>query len=175
MDLAVQERLRNEKTLDLIMYFASGEGIQALPGGEAELILTLAVAVVEYLNGDITKIPSLPYIATDNRWSYKFNAEVELVFQSNSKNIDPELVIALRDILHVEWQRDYGESWWESPIRWYLVFGRQNYGSTFYLTHAKVKEIEENLRGNIAANTVGHLKQIGGLMRKNILAAEAVN
>ena len=173
MNLAIQEGPFGEKIFEVILYFASEEGVKPLPNNEAGLLLPLAGAVVECLGGDVKKIPSPHDLAIDDFWLNRVNKEVELVIQNNPKNFSIELIAALTGMLRVEWKHDYGESWWESSIRGYLAFGEISRTRTFYLTHAKVMEIKELLQGNIAPNVAEHCKQIGLLMRKRIIENSA--
>ena len=159
------------RILNVLLFYASEEGRQSLPNDEQNILLSLAGATVEYLSGDTTQVPQASRIFGDDTWTSRVNKVVGQVLDQNKKELSLELTSALKNILHIEWKSDHGEKWWETDIRWWLMFRQTGMASTFSLTHPEVLQIQNVIKPNITPTDLEHCKQIGLLMRKHILAA----
>ena len=173
MDIAWNQKWEYDgRIFNALLFFASEEGMQFLPNGEAEILAPLAAATVEYLGGDASKVPAIIH-SYDYYWWKQLNDAVKKSLNTNSRNLDEPLKTFLCELLTVEWKSDHGESWWESGVRSKLEFRQLGFGSTFSLTHPEVLKIQENIKSHITPADLEHCKQIGLLMRKRILTARA--
>ncbi len=155
------------EVFETILFLTSEEGMKPIPNGEAEILLEMAAALVEYLGGDVSNIPDSNAIAFDASWTQRVNSEVKLVLERNSKHLNPALLQTLCDLLKVKWKHDHG-SWWESNIRYCLMSRQRALGNTFFLVVPAAQRIRENIKKVMDSDTVEHCKQIGILMRKYI-------
>lgn len=151
-----------------ILFFASEEGTKPIPNSEREILLEIAAAVTEYLGGNVGNIPQPIHIPINDYWWQTLNRVAEEALKQNSKRLNPALVEMLSNLLKVGWEHDHGESWWESSIRWHLMFGQRGMDKVFYLTVPEVQGVRENIQKTLDTDTVEHCKQIGTLMRKYI-------
>ena len=158
----------NSDVLDLIMYFASEEGINYFSRQEERILLPMASATVLYLGGDVGKIPSPNLLSMVRGWTERLNESVERSLELNVKLMKPALVEALRDLLHVEWKNERRDIWWESGIHFRLMFVPTNLSGNFYFSHAEVVNIQNKIVGRLDADTLEHCKNIGLLMKDQL-------
>lgn len=167
--LDLDDEIRYEiRVFDLILFFASEEGIKPLPNSEAGLLLEMARATMEYLGGEINKVPSPDGIPWVDGWPVEFDQAIKLALKQNDKHLNSALVKALDRLLTVEWKNDHGEKWWESGIRPHLIFRQRGMDNTFYLTVPTVAKVRKNIEKYFDADALEHCTQIGILMRKYI-------
>lgn len=157
------------RVFDLILFIASEEGTSPIPSSETEILLEMAVAVSEYLVGDIKKIPGPNdlILGLDGGWTGWVNQKIEEALQQNSKHLNPALVEALKHLLTIEWRSERDDSYWTSGVKSQLRFRQRGFRGTFYLTVPDALAAREDLT-RLDADTVEHCKQIGLLMRKYI-------
>ena len=158
------------RVFNAILYFASEEGAQSLPNSEEDILLNMARAVVQYCGGDKEEAPSCtgPY---NPNWDQRLDEAVDRALKNN--DLGPDLTPILKHLLNVEYRSDeLGESSWQSGMRNELLFMQRGMGETFSLTHPKVLSIQQNIKLHMTPADLEHCKQIGLLMRKNILAAK---
>ena len=165
-----------QKVFNMILFFASEKGMKPLPNSEEGLLLNMTAAVAEYLGSDSEKIPTPGYLFLDSNWTRRINQEIDRALLQNNKLINPSLAEALGNLLRTEWKTDHGESWWESGVRYQLMFRQRGFHETFCLTVPEIQATRENLE-RLDADTVEHCRQIGTLMRKYIARdlSEATN
>lgn len=158
-----------EKIFNTILFFASEEGMRSLPNSEEAILLCLARAVVEYCGGNKETVPTRTGPYSPN-WTRSLDEAVGQAVKS--KSLGQDMSIALEYILQAEYGSDcLSKDSWKSGVYDQLQFRQIGFGETFCLTHPEVLEIQENISSHMTPADLEHCKQIGLLMRKNILAA----
>lgn len=171
MDQFHLRRLAREfekRVFGVILYFASEEGTISLPSNEAGILVPFAYAVVEYSGGRTEEMPTSPnYLVWVDNWTDHVNEAVESALAENKKEFSSQLAMALKDLLSVKWQSDHGESWWTSGIERQAIV-KPGFTNHFYISHADVLAIQNDMGKNMAPSDLEHCKQVGLLMRKHI-------
>lgn len=158
------------KVFDLLLFYASEEGRKPLPKKEHYLVLELTAALREYLMSDGESVlQASDFTPMIDNWIRNANQDSREALDQGGGKMNPALVQVLREFSHIEWQHDYGESWWQSGMRFELsrVY-KGGYDKTFCLTVPFVEKVKQNIVRNLDADTVNHCREIGKLMRKYI-------
>lgn len=164
--MGVQEEARfRQVVLEGLLYLASGRGANPMSSQEEFLISELVSGVYEYITGEeLTNIH--PVVLDRHSWTRMCNKRLEVLEHQNKFN--SVLADAIKSWAHISWCHDHGESWWESGIRYWLMYGSHNrMQPTFEFTVPKSREIEEGLK-KIDPDTLRHVENIAEIMKKYI-------
>ncbi|HEY4474595.1 MAG TPA: hypothetical protein VJC06_01585 [Candidatus Paceibacterota bacterium] len=151
--------------LEGLLYLASDRGANPIPSKEDFLISELVSGVCEYITGE--EIGDLHPVTLDRHsWTHMVNKYLEALDHQNKFNLS--LADAIKHWAQITWQHDHGESWWESQIRYWLMFGSHNKMQfTLEFTIPKSREIEDGLK-KIDSDTLRHIENIAEIMKKYI-------
>ena len=150
--------------LEGLFYLASDKGSAPIPSQEDFLISELICGTYEYVTGEEVK-DMHPVTLDRHLWTRRANKYLEVLEHQNFNSL---LADAIKHWAHITWQHNHGESWWESPIRYWLMFGSHNrMQSTLEFTVPRSREIEKTLK-LIDPDTLRHMENIADMMKKYI-------
>ncbi len=153
---------------DMILLFASEEGLKPIPNRGESILLEMIAAVIEYLGGNTGKIITPEQACYVDNWTGMVNNATEQALEQNSKRLNPAMIEALKSLLKIEWESERGETWRQSGIETMLMFRQRGMDRVFYLTVPEAQKTRENIEKTLDADTVNHCEQIGILMKKYI-------
>ncbi len=153
--------------LDIILFFATNEGMESFPDKESGILLPMAAALREYLLGDRGRIPVSRYHHFTDNWDIIVNREVTEALRHNSKGLSGKLLKTLADLLRIEWDHDMGESGWKSGLWRHLLFKQSSGVDARFLSVPEAQGVRRLIEEKrIDENTLGHCKEIGARMNK---------
>lgn len=171
MFLSQSELAYDRRIYRAILFFASENGCKSLPNKDADLLFPLIAAIVEHFGGDTRALPQSTFC---DDWWIKIRDAIKVALpRGRDENLSDDLSATLERLTDVDWNHYYGETSWTAGLELHSTKGRLVFGETFCLTHPEVLRIQEDIRSNITPADLEHCKQIGLLMRKHILAAQA--
>jgi hypothetical protein len=161
-------QLKNEyRIFDTLLLFASNEGQETLPSSEFDLIVEIAAGLVDFLGGKGDQCPNLSTTRYSREcWQQTVNKLVEKTLEQHGDKLNPQLRDALKNLIHLESCHSHGESWWESPLRFYLLFlaCRNPMSSTFALSVPFVTHTKNQLQ-NLPPDIVAQCQMIAQAMK----------
>lgn len=153
--------------LEGLLYLASNRGSDLLSSREGHLISAIVAGVYEYITGQEFQEGHTQFEGFHrDPWIRRINKGLDVLDGQNKFNL--ALADAIRYWAYIERCYDHGESWWESKIRYWLMFGEHNrMQSTFALTVPQARRIEDELK-LLDADTLRHMENIAEIMKKYI-------
>ena len=152
--------------LEGLLYLATDRGAGPLPSLEKYLISEITAATCEYVTGEFQEGHSECEGFRRDPWIRMVNRNLDNLGSQTKFNL--ALAAAIKYWTNVRWCHDHGESWWESQVRYWLMFGGHNrMQSTFALTVPQANRIEEELK-TLDADTLRHMEGIAELMKKYV-------
>ena len=152
--------------LEGLLYLASDRGANSLPSIEDYLISEIVAGACEYVTGEFQEGHSECEGFRRDPWISRINRNLENLCSQTKFN--PALADAIKSWAYVRWCHDHGESWWESQIRYWLMFGNNNrMQSTFAFTVPQARKIEESLK-TLDSDTLRHMENIAEIMKRYI-------
>lgn len=153
--------------LEGLIFLATDRGTRPLPSIEGYLISAVVAGVHEYISGQEFQEGHSEFEGfMRDPWIRKINRGLGLLDEQNKFN--PALADAIRSWTYITWCHDHGESWWESKIRYWLMFGEHNrMQSTFALTVPQTRKTEKELK-TLDPDTLRHMEGIAEAMKKYV-------
>lgn len=153
--------------LEGLLFLASEKGSTPLPSLEAYLASSIVAGTYEYVTGQEFQEGHTECLGFNrDPWICRINKGLEVLDGQNKFN--PALAEAINSWARIRWMHDHGESWWESEIRYWLMFGGHNrMQSTFALAVPQAREIEKDLEA-LDPDTLRHMTNIAEIMKKYI-------
>jgi len=167
MTKETQQRSRFETVvLEGLLYLASDRGANSLPSLEEYLVSEITAGTCEYITEK--EVKELHPVCLDRHsWTRRVNKNLDAL--DGQTKFNPALANAIKYWTYIKWYHDHGESWWESQIRYWLMYGENNrMQSTFALTVVpQARRIEEQLK-SVDTDTLRHMGNIAEIMKRYI-------
>lgn len=175
MDKTRIERIEEIKfrstVLEGLMYLATDRGAGHLPSMWKFITSEIVGGAYEYILGREFQDTWVRFRGgmADDFWVDILNRRLNVLTGKKVQNrINLALAKAIRDWTHLNWNHDYGESWWDNQIRFWFMFGGHNHmQSTFALTVPRARKAEKELQ-NLDPGTLCQMEGIAEKMKKYI-------
>lgn len=151
--------------LEGLLYLASDRGANSLLSPEEYLVSEITAGTCEYIIGEEIK-DIHPQVLDRHSWTRRVNKNLDAL--DSQTKFSPALAGAIKSLAYIRWVHGHGESWWESQIRYWLMFGEHNrMQSTFAFTVPQAREIEGSLK-TLDPDILRHVENIAEIMKRYI-------
>jgi hypothetical protein len=151
-----------------LLLAASQQGMTPLPLIEQAVVVEIVAGVLSCVAGAdaAASVPSFEQMQYPGRLEQTVNHMMQEAMAQHGSHLHPELVTTLLWVTRFEFHSDYGEKWYETPLRWKLesIGSRDLMRSLFELSVRFVREARK-MRDQLPDDIRQQCQAIGAAMR----------